>query len=154
MFLCLLPSTHPHGCVSTAQKLSINDKEVTEGARRVCPAGLPWPREQHHKARSWFLKPGLPGNIYVILILFCLFIAPSHSSGFVAISGFEAQLGPEVLFQTLLLFPFPSYIRIKLLLCRWRRGIFEAVPCSSRVWRLKGTSFSAAPLVAGWQGQM
>lgn len=37
MFLCLLPSTHPYGCVYTAQKLSIDDKEVTEGARGVCP---------------------------------------------------------------------------------------------------------------------
>lgn len=37
MLLCLLPSIHPYGCLHTSQKLSINDKEVTEGARRVCP---------------------------------------------------------------------------------------------------------------------
>lgn len=43
--LCLLPSTHPYGYVCTAHKLSLDDKEVTEGTYRAVPSALPWPPE-------------------------------------------------------------------------------------------------------------
>lgn len=88
--LCLLPSTHPYGYVCTAQELSSGDREVTEGALRAVPSGPPWPPEWHCKASL--------RNLH-LLYLCC---APCHSSCFVVISGFEAQLAPELSLQKVL----------------------------------------------------
>lgn len=104
MCLCLLPSTHPYGYVDTAQKLSIDDKEVTEGAHRAVPWGLPWPPEWHHKASL--------RDLHLLYLCF----APCHSSCFVAISGFEAQLAPELSVQKVLELFFV-----------WVRGVFLCV---------------------------
>lgn len=41
-------------------------------------------------------------------------------------------------------------IQAKELFSRWRRGFFEAVPCSSKVQRFEVASFSPAPTAAEW----
>lgn len=93
MLLCLLPSIHPYGCLHTSQKLSINDKEVTERARRVCPP--PSPRQPLAAAASSLEIRG-PWGCFLQFLLFSLFLLRSFQAPFVAVSGFETQLGPDV----------------------------------------------------------
>lgn len=82
-------------------------------------------------------------------LLFYLFFAPCLSSCFVAISGFEAQLGPEVPLQKLLPYFFLVISRQNYCFPHGEE-VLNVVPCSRRVQRFKGGSFSPGPSAAGW----
>lgn len=53
-----------------------------------------------------------------------------------------------VFWDFVLFFVHVRNIQVKQLFSRWRRGFFEAVPCSSRVQRFEVASFSPAPTAA------
>ena len=138
-----------HLHVRTAQKLSIDDEEVTEGARRVCPRRPAVASAAALHGKVLVLEIRAPWRyLFVFLLFFFFFFAPSLSSCFVAISGFEARLAPEVPSQKHLLFFF-LVISQQNYCVPGGEKVFEAIPCSSRVWRCKGASFNPGPSAAG-----
>lgn len=80
--------------------------EVTEGAHRVGPSGPPWPPEWHCKASPRNQNSLATFDFHLFYICF----APCHSSCFVAIFGFGAQLGPELSLQKVACFFFFFFV--------------------------------------------
>lgn len=69
-------------------------------------AGLPWPRERHRKARSWFLKSELLGNIYLIFFYFIYFLLHPFQAALLPFLDLKHDLAQRFLRRNFSLFFF------------------------------------------------